>query len=152
MSNPEMARVLKLSKTKNVKIQSMEKANLPKNIFICQGENKMSHKKALTLYSLVILSLCRFTNFLIFSVSRMPYWLQAICPRVFYVIEKSWNYYPFTITGNLNIFSVDNQSTIKRRISFSFILLWFLSLCVGSSSCVGCPVMMNIVRILTRVH
>lgn len=31
--------------------------------------------------------------------SRLPYWLQAVCPRVFYVIEKSWNYYPFTITG-----------------------------------------------------
>lgn len=30
--------------------------------------------------------------------SRLPYWLQAICPRVFYVIEKSWNYYPYTIT------------------------------------------------------
>lgn len=31
--------------------------------------------------------------------SRLPYWLQAITPRVFYVIEKSWNFYPYTITG-----------------------------------------------------
>ncbi|KAH8250713.1 hypothetical protein KR038_000608 [Drosophila bunnanda] len=31
--------------------------------------------------------------------SRLPYWIQAICPRVFYVIEKSWNYYPYTLTG-----------------------------------------------------
>ncbi|KAH8331627.1 hypothetical protein KR074_008657 [Drosophila pseudoananassae] len=30
--------------------------------------------------------------------SRLPYWIQAICPRVFYVIEKSWNYYPYTLT------------------------------------------------------
>ncbi|KAM8713090.1 hypothetical protein ACLKA7_013412 [Drosophila subpalustris] len=30
--------------------------------------------------------------------SRLPYWIQAICPRVFYVTEKSWNYYPFTLT------------------------------------------------------
>ncbi|EDW36224.1 GL17678 [Drosophila persimilis] len=30
--------------------------------------------------------------------SRLPYWVQAICPRVFYVIEKSWNYYPYTLT------------------------------------------------------
>lgn len=30
--------------------------------------------------------------------SRLPYWLQAVTPRVFYVIEKSWNFYPFTIT------------------------------------------------------
>lgn len=31
--------------------------------------------------------------------SRLPYWIQAICPRVFYVTEKSWNYYPYTMTG-----------------------------------------------------
>ncbi|XP_016994496.2 cytoplasmic phosphatidylinositol transfer protein 1 [Drosophila takahashii] len=30
--------------------------------------------------------------------NRLPYWIQAICPRVFYVIEKSWNYYPYTLT------------------------------------------------------
>ena len=30
--------------------------------------------------------------------SRLPYWLQAVTPRVFYVIEKSWNFYPLTIT------------------------------------------------------
>ncbi|EDW01282.1 cytoplasmic phosphatidylinositol transfer protein 1 [Drosophila grimshawi] len=30
--------------------------------------------------------------------SRLPYWIQAICPRVFYVTEKSWNYYPYTLT------------------------------------------------------
>uniref|UniRef100_A0A182W3D9 Cytoplasmic phosphatidylinositol transfer protein 1 n=1 Tax=Anopheles minimus TaxID=112268 RepID=A0A182W3D9_9DIPT len=28
--------------------------------------------------------------------SRLPYWLQAVCPKVFYVIEKGWNYYPYT--------------------------------------------------------
>lgn len=33
------------------------------------------------------------------SSSRLPYWIQAICPRVFYVTEKSWNYYPYTMTG-----------------------------------------------------
>ncbi|GLH00383.1 Cytoplasmic phosphatidylinositol transfer protein 1 [Gryllus bimaculatus] len=30
--------------------------------------------------------------------SRLPYWIQAIIPKVFYVTEKAWNYYPFTIT------------------------------------------------------
>ncbi|CAO1425638.1 unnamed protein product [Diamesa tonsa] len=30
--------------------------------------------------------------------SRLPYWLQAICPKIFYVTEKSWNYYPYTMT------------------------------------------------------
>ncbi|KAL1494514.1 hypothetical protein ABEB36_010100 [Hypothenemus hampei] len=30
--------------------------------------------------------------------NRLPYWIQAIIPRIFYVTEKAWNYYPFTIT------------------------------------------------------
>lgn len=30
--------------------------------------------------------------------SRLPYWLQSIVPRVFYIIEKAWNYYPYTET------------------------------------------------------
>lgn len=30
--------------------------------------------------------------------SRLPYWLQAVTPRVFYVTEKAWNFYPYTIT------------------------------------------------------
>lgn len=30
--------------------------------------------------------------------SRLPYWVQAIIPKIFYVTEKAWNYYPFTIT------------------------------------------------------
>lgn len=35
--------------------------------------------------------------------SRLPYWIQAICPRVFYITEKAWNYYPFTVTGESKI-------------------------------------------------
>uniref|UniRef100_A0A8D8I406 Cytoplasmic phosphatidylinositol transfer protein 1 n=2 Tax=Culex pipiens TaxID=7175 RepID=A0A8D8I406_CULPI len=30
--------------------------------------------------------------------SRLPYWIQAFCPKVFYIVERGWNYYPFTIT------------------------------------------------------
>ncbi|XP_071443646.1 cytoplasmic phosphatidylinositol transfer protein 1 [Hetaerina americana] len=30
--------------------------------------------------------------------SRLPYWLQNLIPKLFYVTEKAWNYYPFTIT------------------------------------------------------
>lgn len=30
--------------------------------------------------------------------NRLPYWIQSVLPRVFYVIEKSWNYYPYTVT------------------------------------------------------
>lgn len=30
--------------------------------------------------------------------SRLPYWIQSFLPKIFYVTEKAWNYYPFTIT------------------------------------------------------
>lgn len=30
--------------------------------------------------------------------SHLPYWLQSLIPKVFYVTEKAWNYYPYTIT------------------------------------------------------
>nr|XP_018907715.1 PREDICTED: cytoplasmic phosphatidylinositol transfer protein 1 [Bemisia tabaci] len=30
--------------------------------------------------------------------SQLPYWVQSLIPKVFYVTEKAWNYYPFTIT------------------------------------------------------
>lgn len=40
----------------------------------------------------------RYTEKRIHLSSRLPYWIQSICPQVFYVTEKAWNYYPFTIT------------------------------------------------------
>lgn len=40
----------------------------------------------------------QFTEKRIHLSSRLPYWLQAVTPRVFYVTEKSWNFYPITIT------------------------------------------------------
>ncbi|XP_050393715.2 cytoplasmic phosphatidylinositol transfer protein 1 [Patella vulgata] len=30
--------------------------------------------------------------------SRLPTWLQSFIPKIFYVTEKAWNYYPYTIT------------------------------------------------------
>lgn len=38
----------------------------------------------------------RDNNFVYFS--RLPYWVQSIIPKIFYITEKAWNYYPFTIT------------------------------------------------------
>lgn len=40
----------------------------------------------------------RYTEKRIHLSNKLPYWIQAICPRVFYVTEKSWNYYPLTLT------------------------------------------------------
>ncbi|XP_078141058.1 cytoplasmic phosphatidylinositol transfer protein 1-like [Centroberyx gerrardi] len=30
--------------------------------------------------------------------SKLPSWAKAVVPRIFYITEKSWNYYPYTIT------------------------------------------------------
>ncbi|XP_063624821.1 cytoplasmic phosphatidylinositol transfer protein 1 [Cydia splendana] len=30
--------------------------------------------------------------------SHLPYWIQSMTPKIFYITEKAWNYYPFTIT------------------------------------------------------
>jgi len=30
--------------------------------------------------------------------SRLPSWIRSMVPKIFYVTEKAWNYYPFTIT------------------------------------------------------
>ncbi|KAK2910143.1 cytoplasmic phosphatidylinositol transfer protein 1b [Channa argus] len=34
----------------------------------------------------------------IYLNSKLPSWAKAIVPRFFYVTEKAWNFYPFTIT------------------------------------------------------
>uniref|UniRef100_A0A336LZK0 Cytoplasmic phosphatidylinositol transfer protein 1 n=1 Tax=Culicoides sonorensis TaxID=179676 RepID=A0A336LZK0_CULSO len=40
----------------------------------------------------------RFTEKRIHLSSRLPYWVQSVCPQVFYVTEKAWNFYPYTLT------------------------------------------------------
>ncbi|NXY15816.1 PITC1 protein, partial [Atrichornis clamosus] len=30
---------------------------------------------------------------------KLPSWARAVVPKIFYVTEKAWNYYPYTITG-----------------------------------------------------
>ncbi|XP_053288113.1 cytoplasmic phosphatidylinositol transfer protein 1b [Pleuronectes platessa] len=34
----------------------------------------------------------------IYLSSKLPSWAQAFVPRIFYVTEKAWNFYPYTIT------------------------------------------------------
>jgi len=40
----------------------------------------------------------QFTEKRIYISSKLPPWLKSFVPRIFYVTEKAWNYYPFTIT------------------------------------------------------
>ncbi|XP_067457399.1 cytoplasmic phosphatidylinositol transfer protein 1b [Thunnus thynnus] len=35
----------------------------------------------------------------IYLSSKLPSWAKAFIPRFFYVTEKAWNFYPYTITG-----------------------------------------------------
>jgi hypothetical protein len=30
--------------------------------------------------------------------SKLPSWIRSMVPKIFYVTEKAWNYYPFTVT------------------------------------------------------
>uniref|UniRef100_A0A8B9JTC0 Cytoplasmic phosphatidylinositol transfer protein 1 n=1 Tax=Astyanax mexicanus TaxID=7994 RepID=A0A8B9JTC0_ASTMX len=42
----------------------------------------------------------QFTEKRVYLNSKLPSWARAVVPRIFYVTEKAWNYYPYTITGN----------------------------------------------------
>ncbi|KAJ8318896.1 hypothetical protein KUTeg_003987 [Tegillarca granosa] len=39
-----------------------------------------------------------FTEKRIHLLSRLPSWIQSMIPSIFYITEKAWNYYPYTIT------------------------------------------------------
>jgi hypothetical protein len=77
-----MGKVSKWLKIKNAKIRNTGRGNSPKNVSTCRGSLK---KNIFFVHNL-------------FVFSRLPYWVQAIIPKIFYVTEKAWNYYPFTIT------------------------------------------------------
>ncbi|XP_076263523.1 cytoplasmic phosphatidylinositol transfer protein 1 isoform X2 [Rhynchophorus ferrugineus] len=47
--------------------------------------------------------------------NRLPYWVQAIIPKIFYVTEKAWNYYPFTITDYTCSFIPRFHITIQTK-------------------------------------
>jgi len=40
----------------------------------------------------------QFTEKRIYISSKLPGWLKSFVPRIFYVTEKAWNYFPFTVT------------------------------------------------------
>lgn len=47
--------------------------------------------------------------------SRLPYWIQSFLPKIFYVTEKAWNYYPFTITEYTCSFIPKFSISIKTK-------------------------------------
>ncbi|XP_035516347.1 cytoplasmic phosphatidylinositol transfer protein 1-like isoform X2 [Morone saxatilis] len=40
----------------------------------------------------------QFTEKRVYLNSKLPSWARAVVPKIFYVTEKAWNYYPYTIT------------------------------------------------------
>ncbi|XP_059174513.1 cytoplasmic phosphatidylinositol transfer protein 1-like [Physella acuta] len=40
----------------------------------------------------------RYTEKRVHLSNRLPSWIRSLIPKIFYVTEKAWNYYPFTIT------------------------------------------------------
>ncbi|XP_021359893.1 cytoplasmic phosphatidylinositol transfer protein 1-like [Mizuhopecten yessoensis] len=40
----------------------------------------------------------QFTEKRIHLSNRLPTWIRSLIPRIFYITEKAWNYYPYTIT------------------------------------------------------
>lgn len=57
----------------------------------------------------------RYTEKRIHLSSRLPYWLQSVTPRIFYVTEKAWNYYPYTETEYTCSFLPKFNIFIKTR-------------------------------------
>ncbi|OBS65109.1 hypothetical protein A6R68_06360 [Neotoma lepida] len=45
----------------------------------------------------------QFTEKRVYLNSKLPSWARAVVPKIFYVTEKAWNYYPYTITGGWKI-------------------------------------------------
>ncbi|XP_036797459.1 cytoplasmic phosphatidylinositol transfer protein 1-like isoform X2 [Oncorhynchus mykiss] len=40
----------------------------------------------------------QFTEKRVYLNNKLPSWARAVVPKIFYVTEKAWNYYPYTIT------------------------------------------------------
>lgn len=40
----------------------------------------------------------RYTEKRIYLNSKLPSWIRGYIPRIFYITEKAWNYYPYTIS------------------------------------------------------
>ncbi|MGH0154702.1 UNVERIFIED_CONTAM: hypothetical protein FKN15_027897 [Acipenser sinensis] len=56
-------------------------------------------------------------------ISKLPGWAQTFVPKIFYIIERAWNYYPFTITGvlfSLCLFQCSFLPKLQIRIETKF--------------------------------
>ena len=80
-----------------------------------QEHEKYSDKKYMEFISILYLSILsalnpfdslidpdhgqgQYTEKRIHLSNRLPSWIRSLVPKIFYITEKAWNYYPFTIT------------------------------------------------------
>lgn len=47
--------------------------------------------------------------------SKLPSWARAVVPKIFYVTEKAWNYYPYTITGGVESHDTAHFRSLKNE-------------------------------------
>uniref|UniRef100_A0A8D0GRS2 Phosphatidylinositol transfer protein N-terminal domain-containing protein n=1 Tax=Sphenodon punctatus TaxID=8508 RepID=A0A8D0GRS2_SPHPU len=58
----------------------------------------------------------QFTEKRVHLSSKLPGWARAVTPRIFYITEKAWNYYPYTITGKACLaMSQQHPSTLLEQ-------------------------------------
>nr|XP_038943359.1 cytoplasmic phosphatidylinositol transfer protein 1 isoform X2 [Rattus norvegicus] len=58
----------------------------------------------------------QFTEKRVYLNSKLPSWARAVVPKIFYVTEKAWNYYPYTIT-EYTIFDSEAKD-LEREVCF----------------------------------
>ncbi|KAL4657919.1 cytoplasmic phosphatidylinositol transfer protein 1-like [Arapaima gigas] len=56
----------------------------------------------------------QFTEKRLYLNSKLPSWARAVVPKIFYITEKAWNYYPYTITV---LFSFPLQCSFLPKFS-----------------------------------
>ncbi|KAK2571737.1 Cytoplasmic phosphatidylinositol transfer protein 1, partial [Acropora cervicornis] len=67
----------------------------------------------------------QFTEKRVYLSSRLPAWMRSYIPKIFYVEEKAWNYYPYTITVffSSKIFNKDTNKDNTEPIMCSYKLV-----------------------------
>ncbi|KAM7372086.1 hypothetical protein PAMP_009281 [Pampus punctatissimus] len=57
----------------------------------------------------------QFTEKRIYLNNKLPSWARAVVPKIFYVTEKAWNYYPYTITETKYEDNKGSNDNLKRK-------------------------------------
>ena len=79
---------------------------------------------------------------LYFLFSKLPQWIRSMIPPIFYITEKAWNYYPYTVTGEgsytggypdnyhiwHNVFDLITAHTPISAQSVNFVVFWLQSM------------------------